>query len=581
VNEAIGTDFNSDGDVLDSKITIYFDKVMDAATLTSAANYLLTNKPLSDIKGASLAAAADNKSVTITINRSAPDTQFAFATTTDLRVIAVKDAAGNTLDASFVNADLGASGKISQFVPNVAFNTIIDTTKVEAIAKNQIKVYAVAGTFIESIDPNKVKFDKNNTAYPTLQVTGVTLAADKKSAVLSLNSNLGADAKIGTDAVTLCADVDAVKTTTGVKSQVVPSGSGVTIIDKIKPTVQPVDGKFEVAGDKVTIKFDEALDNDAGTASETAAGFALTIKDSKGNQLSPADYAIAFANGNKDIEIQITKAGFNDKVTVALANNVAIKDIAGNFANDFAATESKDAVATAIGVTLGATVETTKGVAAVKGKATAENAIVLGDLSGVAGANIAVKVGATTFNLDNDAIKALGTPANNAALIAALENAVATDSSKLSSVATVSVDSNKLVVEAKAAVTGTDVSVTVTKGTGTDPDSVFNFGTPVTVAGVTAQAEVGTTTVTAGASNNGTITVNVNDGTLDKDVVVAVANGDTAAQVAGKIVAALNADAAVSAKYAATQGAGGSAADVILTQKAGQEADVTLSVTLK
>lgn len=110
---------------------------------------------------------------------------------------------------------------------------------------------------------------------------------------------------------------------------------------------------------------------------------------------------------------------------------------------------------------------------------------------------------------------------------------------------------------------------------------MFNFGTPVTVAGVTAQAEVGTTTVTAGASNNGTITVNVNDGTLDKDVVVAVANGDTAAQVAGKIVSALNADAAVSAKYTATQGTGGNAADVILTQKAGQEADVTLSVRLK
>jgi hypothetical protein len=158
--------------------------------------------------------------------------------------------------------------------------------------------------------------------------------------VLTLNNNLGADAKIGTDAVTLCADVDAVKTTTGVKSQAVNTGSGATIIDKIKPTVQPVDGKFEVTGDTVTVKFDEGRASIAGTE--------LTVKDATGNLLVPGtDYTASLKGGDDTvIEIKITKAGFNSVVSVSLVNNVALKDKAtsANFVNDFGPIESKTAV---------------------------------------------------------------------------------------------------------------------------------------------------------------------------------------------------------------------------------------------
>ncbi|WP_160300795.1 Ig-like domain-containing protein, partial [Bradyrhizobium japonicum] len=131
VNETTGVDFNTDSDEKDSKITIFFNEAMDASTLTNKANFLLGGVPVSEVAGASLTASADNKSVTLTVNKGASDTQVTFATSTDLRVLAVKDAAGNTLDTAQLNKDLGSNdlGLIAQFASAPALTTAVSAVE--------------------------------------------------------------------------------------------------------------------------------------------------------------------------------------------------------------------------------------------------------------------------------------------------------------------------------------------------------------------------------------------------------------------------------------------------------------------
>lgn len=349
VNETTGVDFNTDSDEKDSKITIFFNEAMDASTLTNKANFLLGGVPVSEVAGASLTAAADNKSVTLTVNKGASDTQVTFLTSTDLRVLAVKDAAGNTLDTAQLNKDLGSNdlGLIAQFASAPALTTAVST--VEAVAKNQLKLTAATGYTFASIDPNKIKFNENQSGtdlIPGLQVMSVSIAADGKSAVLTLNNNLSADRKYdGTDAdttannVSLYADADAIVLGNGAKTAALVATSAVVAADKIAPSLVPVDGKLDATAATVAVAFDEAV----SAASNAAAAQALTVKDSKGNLLLPGTDYTAGVSGST-ITLTFATASFNDTVSVALANNNAIVDGNGNLANNFAAVVTDEAV---------------------------------------------------------------------------------------------------------------------------------------------------------------------------------------------------------------------------------------------
>lgn len=100
------------------------------------------------------------------------------------------------------------------------------------------------------------------------------------------------------------------------------------------------------------------------------------------------------------------------------------------------------------------------------------------------------------------------------------------------------------------------------------------------------QVERLTVVGTVGAGGVGNITVNVKTSSAGpsalynsgngKNVVVAVANNDTATQVAGKIRTALDADADVAAWFAA---AGGTGANVDMTVEAAAENDASLNLS--
>jgi trimeric autotransporter adhesin len=351
-------DFNRDGDYKDSKITIYFDEAMDVATLTNKANYVIDGTPLSDISGASLTAASDAKSVTITVNRSGSASQLLFSADTELRVIAVKDAAGNTLSSDFVNVNLGSGdlGLIVAFEAAPALEDVLDLAKVELIEKNKVKVYATNGYLLKGIDPNKVKFAfESGAPIDTLQVTSVSIAADGKSAVLTLNKKLNADATFidadgNPNAVKLYALADAVTLTNGAKSNVLDAADSVaTLVDKVKASlVVPTTGKLVTDNDLRTVKltFDEDIFDDPapGTVAESAIQNALIIRDEEGKRLVPGDdytvtisgtdVVIAFVDGDTISE------SIEGYVTVELSNNVTVKGADTNLVNEFTAVKS-------------------------------------------------------------------------------------------------------------------------------------------------------------------------------------------------------------------------------------------------
>lgn len=127
-----------------------------------------------------------------------------------------------------------------------------------------------------------------------------------------------------------------------------------------------------------------------------------------------------------------------------------------------------------------------------------------------------------------------------------------------------------------------DVSALTTSQVDTDgylkPNVVLTLnGVVPTTASAVAQVETATVSGTIGASGAGNVSVAVTSGLLaggSKTLAVAVANDDTAAQVAGKIRTAMGADAEIAALYTV----GGSSATVSLTALTAGTNDATLNI---
>ncbi|WP_155116440.1 Ig-like domain-containing protein [Anoxybacillus flavithermus] len=266
-----------------------------------------------------------------------------------MRVIAVKDAAGNTLSSTQVNANLGAAGLISKFVSDPAFTEAVD--KVEVISKNQLKLYAKSGYLFSRIDANKIKFTENKNAtalIPGLQVTAVSIAADGKTATLTLNNNVTADGKFdGSDAdtvanvVSLYADADAITLTNGAKTAALEATRGLNVIDKTAPSISTVT-KHATNADTIVLTFDEpvSFSNSVGLAGD------LVVKLADGTVLNPAavDYTVADSvPGDEKLEIKIVKPGVKDaNVTVELKDGRYIIDSASNVATTFTVKDVMD-----------------------------------------------------------------------------------------------------------------------------------------------------------------------------------------------------------------------------------------------
>ncbi|WP_339166767.1 Ig-like domain-containing protein [Brevibacillus sp. FSL L8-0520] len=335
--EAADDNIISDGDKSDSKITIIFNEAMDVATLTSKANYLLDNKPLSDISGVTITASNDAKSVVITLDKTAGAPEL-FG---NLKILAVKDVAGNTLKSEQLNQNLSSlTGIYGAYNPSVAFNDAIKEDDVQLVAKNKVKVFAEEGYLFAAVDPNKVAIYAANEL--EAQVTAVNIAADKKSVELTLNKELKANATNGSVAVQLKAEKDAFAFEGAVQTTAETSED---LVDKVKPTlVIPDNGKLQTDDDTdtITLEFDEEV-----TGVEADVKQALVIKNTDGKRIPTANYTINIGRDNT-LEITFSGISIDGAVSVELLNNIAITDAIGNYANDFTSVSSDTFVVEAI-----------------------------------------------------------------------------------------------------------------------------------------------------------------------------------------------------------------------------------------
>jgi predicted RNase H-related nuclease YkuK (DUF458 family) len=332
----------TDSDFSDSKVTITFSEAMDVASLTNKANYLLGSTPLSDMSGVSLVATNGNKSVVITLNKDtgAPE-QFA-----SLKVLGVKDASGITLSSADLNAPLSGVTGYGAYSSTVAAATALDLTNVQLTAKNKIKVFAQTGYTFTAVDPNKVIAEVVGGSVLAAQVSGVSIAADGKSAELTLSTNLKANATTDdTLAVDLNLVAGAFSFEGAVKSGAASNSSA--LVDKVGASLVAADtdedglANVSDANNSITLTFDE---NVYATNGQLLS--ALVVKDKDGHRLSTDKYTVASDTdagvgvpSDKTVVITILPAATDDytgSFTISLPDNVTLKDLAGNSANSVA-----------------------------------------------------------------------------------------------------------------------------------------------------------------------------------------------------------------------------------------------------
>ncbi len=301
-----------------ASIYIPFSEQMDPTTLVKA-NFMKSVKGAAftalDSNNDTVTAAADGKSVTIVLDKGAfLDNAFTGETvTTDnltIMVGIVKDLAGNSL--------LTYTDKVT---PK---KDAIGVAKVEAIAKNQIKV-TFDGRTAGAVPA--VGFTlKSTTKTVTLSTTSVSVNSDGKTEVImNFNDALNENGQYE-DATTLVVAADA-KVTSYLGAAISPS-AGVPVEDKIVPTVDSV----KVAADgTIAVTFFENIDTST-LATKTLNGFSVS-----------GDVKLASVTAAGKVITLTPEAGkkFADSTVVKYNSVAGITDTSSNKVADFEKTSTK------------------------------------------------------------------------------------------------------------------------------------------------------------------------------------------------------------------------------------------------
>lgn len=282
----------------------------------------------------------------------------------------------------------------------------------------------------------------------------------------------------------------------------------------------------------------------------------VVVYDQAGNKITPSAVQVK-VGGNGDFKPVTTTAKYATGTSIVgyfQQENTykVIADIdADNQAKEFEFKGILSSADTAKGVTLGQTVATTAGNAAAKQTFTltvTTDGAVTGGATTILGTPYTVNAGATPGAIAAG-IKTTGV---NGWTLTVSENVVTFERQVATNTAIA------MVAEANTATTG----------------AIFTLAE--TVAGKAPVAAVATTQVTSGANADGTISLRFADGTIDKPVTVTVTSGALVADVAKAIETALKAIGEIDTKYAITS----TTENVVVTQKAGQESNATISLTI-
>lgn len=314
-------------DAVNGVIRITFSEEMDAATLAVKDNYLV------DLTGAgtfALLSTVANNNLTVVDNKTVDIKVPGSTTSTDIKVLGLKDISGKITTDFNIKKDVTA---LTAF-DNAAIKSV------NAVALNKVEVTLNTGFKFGVVDPSA--FAIKNASDDVLTVIYAEVNADGNKAVLTLNGNLGYDAKVGTDDVYLYTIAN---TTLDSFAQplTIADANKIKVVDKIAAQLVAVD-PVQITAGVVTIKFTEDLKVVA--AGDSALGYIandLIVKDKDGNVLNPlTDYTVgAIAAGSDTLTINITKAGLTGKVTVTLTNSRYLLDANNNGVSVFAGVDAK------------------------------------------------------------------------------------------------------------------------------------------------------------------------------------------------------------------------------------------------
>jgi hypothetical protein len=258
--------------------TVYFSEAIDVASITNLTNYLVDLNgttagaavQLSTISGAAATAAADGKSVVLTI----PGATFAAGAAvgpgvTEIYVLAVKDAAGTLIAIADFNA--------AKFVKATASVTGPTASGFKLVAANKIEV--TFANALSTVDPSEFRI--YNFAGTTLAFVGVSyeLSVGNTVATVTLNGSLPTDANIV--AAEGLAKLSVLGGNTKDIFGTAVNQAQIAIVDKTAPAVATI--ATGTALNTIDITFSEIV-NAVADATVTAD---VVVKDADGNVVTP------------------------------------------------------------------------------------------------------------------------------------------------------------------------------------------------------------------------------------------------------------------------------------------------------
>lgn len=293
-----------------STLTVAFSEAMDPATLSNAANYLITvnGSQVRLPSTSNIRIANDYKAIVITlpatinnqdVNIGTDGAQTNPAIVSGITFIGLQDAGGNLLNVAGREQQIVTTGTVT-------------TTAVELVSATSIEV-----TFnqpIESASASDFTLSRGSVSNVAVSGNKVTLTT----------SNLGTS---NADLTVTVPATNRIQTVSGIS---VPTITAATVADKVGPVVQRATGVTDLVynASGIYVPFSEAI----VTADQTLIGQDLIVTNTvTGNRVLPTSYTTSVTGNQVRIVLNGNVSG--QQFSVAIRDNAAyITDAEGNVA---------------------------------------------------------------------------------------------------------------------------------------------------------------------------------------------------------------------------------------------------------
>lgn len=542
-----------DGD--NNKVTLYYQEDIDSSDFTSGADkyYIVIDNPIKDATG--LYSIKDGDS----------DLSVEFALNDDSREKPSISTADLSLDGSYVDVSLSTDVAFGT-AASIAFDGAASDVN-NNISINEFKSYASLSTdTFETTDiTSYFKVTGKDVSDNDLGImSAVRLSNSKVRLTFTAKPKNSSDIIIALAPSTDAAGIyDITKTrsegnSSDVSKITIGAPEGYTSAYDRNAPISTITAQFVEGGVNVSFKSTEI-----GTAY-------LILNSTDPNDCDTVTKLEGMVTAHTATKVSVASANVTATIAAPAAAGqyaLVVTDASGNVS---AKSTILVTVAASTGVS-GANNTTTEGVTAA---AQVEIATVAIDTAAAGTINVIVTAAGMTGNPKTVAVPVLATDTTSDAIAAKVRTALNADAD-INSFFTVGGTGAAIILTAKTIATNdTNMNINLSKnGTTIITDAASSNNATL---GALAVAEVNTITINDPATATGTMTVAFNDTTINKTVNVSVLQGDTTAQVAAKVAAALIADTQINAAYNVTYTAGSS--NIVITRKT--VGDITITITI-